>query len=554
MPNLRALVVGGVTYTIGGSEPAVSITYSELVSKRNNSELVPGVQYRITDYVTKAIGYCDLTPAGLVGKIHWGKSAEHPFDVIVVADEVNKLNENARATFHDGDTYFSGLGENVEAWQLKYCLDNDTAQYAWADSTNGKGVIWWMKDEHDNEAGYDFKNLQFVRYALSLASSQSSYTPVDRGMVYNASSNPSRYGTPLHVYMSLRTGSYTNPFSIKWDGTTRQIWDYNFTAGSAIMNTKNASTIDSSYLSTYSADLYYTFDYYDGTQHVDASSSANLFNTGKGAHNNKINAEIDMFPCLESGDYSKKGIGFVCFQSNSTYSGGAANNVVERLCWGCTFGGNATNNEVGQKSFASLFGANCASNKLDEGCKLNSIGTSGQTNIFYLDAAHNVIGTGCDSNEFEQDCDENYILNSCDSNKFGQSCTKNILNNGCSQNIFGPACVSNTLAINCILCAFSGGCLNNQFSGQGLTAAAVGVCRGLNIQAQNINCFIIGDFVNNITVSASKITTTGRWALVSYSGVNDATSTTAVLVHQTGYNVQSAEQTTNGGQSWTPVS
>ena len=51
------------------------------------------------------------------------QSAGHRFDVIVTADDVNKLNENARACLHEGDTYFAN--SKLESWQLKYCLDND---------------------------------------------------------------------------------------------------------------------------------------------------------------------------------------------------------------------------------------------------------------------------------------------------------------------------------------------------------------------------------------------------------------------------------------------
>lgn len=55
---------------------------------------------------------------------------------------------------------------NMNAWELKYCLDNDKELFAWAD-TNGKGVIYYMKDEFGNEAPYDFKNVMFARRYVS---------------------------------------------------------------------------------------------------------------------------------------------------------------------------------------------------------------------------------------------------------------------------------------------------------------------------------------------------------------------------------------------------
>ena len=51
----------------------------------------------------------------------------------------------------------------LNAWEIKYSLDNDVLKYSWADETNGKGVIYYMKDEYNNEAPYDFKNILFKR-------------------------------------------------------------------------------------------------------------------------------------------------------------------------------------------------------------------------------------------------------------------------------------------------------------------------------------------------------------------------------------------------------
>ena len=128
----------------------VSITYAELVTLRDNGELIAGMQYRITDYVTTTAQ--ENT-----------RSAGHQFDVIVTADNENTLNEVARACLHEGDTYFSEAGAKLEAWQIWYSLDNDTQRFAWADEENGKGVIYRMIDEFNNDLPYDFKNIQFKR-------------------------------------------------------------------------------------------------------------------------------------------------------------------------------------------------------------------------------------------------------------------------------------------------------------------------------------------------------------------------------------------------------
>ena len=57
----------------------VYITYEDLKTLRDNAKLVPGQQYRITNYT------CTTSTAGT-------KSAGHKFDIIVTADSNNKLN------------------------------------------------------------------------------------------------------------------------------------------------------------------------------------------------------------------------------------------------------------------------------------------------------------------------------------------------------------------------------------------------------------------------------------------------------------------------------
>lgn len=123
-----------------------NILYRELKQLRDAKRLIPGMQYRITDYIT--ITTQDET-----------QSANHPFDVIVTADNEFTLNEKARAIQHEGDAYFAK--SNLAVWQIWYCLDNDTNRFVWADAENGKGVIYRMIDEFNNDVPYDFKNIKF---------------------------------------------------------------------------------------------------------------------------------------------------------------------------------------------------------------------------------------------------------------------------------------------------------------------------------------------------------------------------------------------------------
>ena len=144
--NARVLALGSGGGSGGGG--IQEITWSALKTLKDGGNLTPGQLYRITDYT------CTTTQADT-------QSAGHVFDIIVLALSESVLSEEAWAIQHSGDTYFAN--SNLAAWKLKYCLDNDTTRFKWADSTSGKGVIYYMKDEWENEAPYDFKNIQFKR-------------------------------------------------------------------------------------------------------------------------------------------------------------------------------------------------------------------------------------------------------------------------------------------------------------------------------------------------------------------------------------------------------
>lgn len=140
-----------------------AVTYANLKTMRDGGELVPGRLYRITDYVTTLPEKVN----DFTGEV-MERSAGHAYDLVVVALSGSVLSENALAMLHDGDEYFAGA--NLAAWQLKYCLDNDTERFRWLASANGKGVVYWMKDEWGNEASFDFKNIQFKRYTVKTRS------------------------------------------------------------------------------------------------------------------------------------------------------------------------------------------------------------------------------------------------------------------------------------------------------------------------------------------------------------------------------------------------
>ena len=134
----------------GGGPSIERVLYADLKAMRDAGELTPGQMYRIIDYeATTTQPYTSVVP--------------HSFDIIVTADSENTLNENATAMLRRNDSYYNASDScaDLSAWRLKYTVDNDQDRYAWADPTHGKGVVFYMEDENNNVAPYDFKQIVF---------------------------------------------------------------------------------------------------------------------------------------------------------------------------------------------------------------------------------------------------------------------------------------------------------------------------------------------------------------------------------------------------------
>lgn len=267
--------IGDGSSSGGSSSPMTGITYSELKALRDDGSLEPGMFYLISDYV------CTTSQPDT-------RAMNHSFHIIVQALNIDTLSEIAKADF-GGDTYFRENGANLPAWEIKYCLDNDTTRFAWAfegqaitnlDSVNsngnpltrqpacdradqmaneagyfyawgtdvdvddgdsqnfwysknetlvngenvynggdlspaevseGKGVIYYMKDEHGNECPYDFKNIQFKR----MVSLENGYPELDEEngeetWVYTFCGNS--YHKENDEWSEMKDGSLESPY------------------------------------------------------------------------------------------------------------------------------------------------------------------------------------------------------------------------------------------------------------------------------------------------------------------------------------------------------
>ena len=370
-----------------GKDAMTSITWSELKILRDNSQLTPGIQYRITDY------QCTTVQEDT-------RSANHQFDIIVVADSVNKLNENARACLHEGDTYFSNAGVKLEAWQLKYSLDNNANKFAWADTENGKGVIYWMKDEWNNECPYDFKNIQFSRYKITAC-------PKSPSLV----------------------GQYS-------------------------INGVNDITVDTA--TTYWC---YTFTWINEDSEIeDLSIVGQILSNDEGQYNGVFDNKIESssFYYLEPDNPSSFtfALNNNCFISIYEYDDdgffyGCYANRLESDCYFNTFGNKNNNNTFGNNCSRNTFGNDCFNNTFGNDCLRNTFGDYCSSNIFGNDCLRNTFGDYCSSNIFGNYCGGNTFGDYCSSNTFGNDCSYNTFGNDCLNNIFGNYCQSNTFGNYC---------------------------------------------------------------------------------------------------------
>ena len=349
--------------TVIGSkiDSMINVTYSQLVDMRDNGELIPGQQYRITDYITTTV-QVDTESAG------------HQFDIIVTANSNNTLSEIASACLHEGDTYFSGNNANLSAWQIWYCLDNDTDRFEWADDTNGKGVIYRMIDEWANDCPYDFKNIKFTRPIFSETD-----TP-DSNFYYTFCSSVDI------IDISIFGNKY----------------NYN------VYNNVIKSYID-----------------IDGFQSLNRILFIGIVLSSK-IDNNTFGANCRNNEFV--GNCNSNTFGTNC--TYNTFGNDCYSNTFGNDCNSNTFGTNCTYNTFGNDCYENTFGNDCHSNKFGIFCTYNTFGekcgsitfgTNCENNEFVGYCRYITFGTNCACNKFGTDC---YDIT------FGEYCIYNIFGTG----------------------------------------------------------------------------------------------------------------------------
>ena len=400
----------------------VSITWSELKALRDNSKLVAGTWYRITDYT------CTTTQENT-------RSANHPFDVIVRADSENKLNEEAFAIQHEGDYYFAS--SNLSAWKLWYSLDNDTTRFAWADSENGKGVIYRMIDEWNNDVPYDFKNINFKRYIIeadnAFATNVAKGGEIDvvKAMLKEMSH---KIHTDLWYY-----GEYVRDVYPDANPEARYVpfgdvgYEYEGPQVICLIDENNYG-------------WFYTFHNED----KDASLLKPNVNETIGVCDNTIKDSCYVFLVEEgTGSYYPTKINAQSLNNIVFFGNSCNSNSFGNECYSNSFGNICNSNSFGNECYYNSFGNSCNSNSFGNSCYSNSFGNECYSNSFGNECYSNSFGNNCNYNSFGNNCNYNSFGNSCNSNSFGNSCNLNSFGNSCYSNSFGNSCNSNSFGNSC---------------------------------------------------------------------------------------------------------
>ena len=408
----------------------ISITYSELVSRRNSSMLQPGRFYRITDYVTTTIQTNT-------------RSAGHAFDIIVLATSPNTLNENAKVISHENDTYFEFC--NLNAWEIKYDLDNNISKFAWADNENGKGVIYYMKDELNNECYYDFKNIQFKRWAIKdvqnvnfveryLAALKIDFVYKDDGSRYS-----SRY-----AYKPEDITHGSTKFIVGVGDEENFGWYYTFSTIKYMSSDTEKYKLDEIEDASVGTEFFDSC-YGNVIKPLYNDNDSGVESGNQVLNNIVLNAYYD-YVNVTSYTSNENYFGYGCANMSTGY--GCTKNTFGQSCKNNIFGYNSSNNAFGQGCYDNVFAHACTKNTFGQICYNNTFGNTCNWNTFDQHCTDNTFVITCYRNTFGQGCTNNTFGTNCEGNTFGQGCTNNTFGAGCDGNTFGHYCTHNYLESN----------------------------------------------------------------------------------------------------------
>ena len=477
-------------------EKMVNVTYAELVALRDEGKLIAGQMYRMTDYETT----CTWENTQVAG---------HPFDLVLTALDNKTLDEKCSAIWSERDTDGYFANSNLAAWDVRYCLDNDTNRFDWAlmggtivkisaydapftfdgvytgETFEIGGVEYYMWAAfEDGEIAFPFLTTSLslsvgdVVYLSNTGESidgtgsvVDAYEQVGgKGVIYrliDESENSVPYDFKNIMFMrpltegvldgenGIETFCYT--FSCIQDDLT--IEDQSVKEPYCCYNNKFASNcVDNVFLTWYGESCY-----------------SNTF--GESCYSNTF--------------------GESCY--SNTFGKSCYSNTFGKSCSSNTFGDNCYSNTLGKDSSDNVFGNDCGNNTLVGWCTYitfsglntkNTLGQATQACYFGLGSSNNILGSQCVLTQFGNYCERNNIGSSSKGNRFNLYCSDNTIGENSHYNVFDDNCIYNTLANNCSSNTFQKACDHNNLgvSGSGFYAQNITFgddCRYINLTSDS---------------------------------------------------------------------
>jgi hypothetical protein len=386
-----------------------------------------------------------------------------------------------------------------------------------------RGVIYGLKDEWGNECGYDFKNIQFKRYA------QVDTITLDDGNVctFNGAIVGMDNTFFEWYYNNMMTDVEIRRYTMERNPTTDSNV-YNDIKGTPSENT--ITEISKSYVSTIESDDYqYCYPLGNGKDlngnSVDATLNGDNNNNVFAIGDNSLNNTVIGANCINNKfglSFNDNTFGDFC--SDNTFGNRCGNNHFGNDCYNNTFGNSCGNNHFGNNCGGSLldgggntFGDWCSNNTFGNDCNNNTFGNSCYSNSFADSCYNNTFGNRCNGNQFGNDCGGNQFGNNCGGNQFGNDCGGNQFGNDCNYNTFGnncggggllgggntfgDYCNNNTFGNRCNGNQFGNNCYNNNFEVSCYNNILGDWCNGNQFNNDYIRYFNVHNYVQNCMIS-----------------------------------------------------
>lgn len=146
-----AKTIAALNDKINNVHNITELTYSELKALVDNSELIPGHNYAITDYT------CIYKQP--ISNVEMEIPCPDVKYIICTASTINTLLEDVQYVRND---------EYLKIRECKYTIYPEKAAWTTGLTTlQSKGVVYYMEDVKGNACNYDFKHVKFRRWAIT---------------------------------------------------------------------------------------------------------------------------------------------------------------------------------------------------------------------------------------------------------------------------------------------------------------------------------------------------------------------------------------------------